>query len=241
MLLKDKVILVTGASRGIGKAIAEKFVNEGGIVYANARSEGSLDNLPAGPGRLFPLYFDIRDAAARKEVFARIHKERKKLDVLVNNAGVMKDALIGMIPRNIVDEVFEANVFAMIELVQLAARIMKRNNGGSIINISSIVGARGAAGQLVYSASKGAVVALTKSAAKELGSAGIRVNAIAPGYIDTDMYRSVPEDRRKRVEQSVSLGRIGKPEDVANVALFLASSLSEYVSSQIIGVDGAAN
>jgi 3-oxoacyl-[acyl-carrier protein] reductase len=184
------------------------------------------------------LYFDVTDATGIKSAVLRIKKEQGRLDCLVNNAGIMKDALIGMIDGKVMRRTFEVNVYAVIELTQLAARIMK--SGASVINIASIAGTNGNKGQVVYAASKGAVIALTKSAAKELAPGNIRVNAIAPGSIDTDLFRAIGADKIPAFESSIGMGRLGKPEDVAKVALFLASDLSEYVTGQIIGADGAA-
>ena len=212
-LLKDKVCFVTGTSRGIGAAILRRFVEEGAIVYANARTEGSLESVCEEytcQGRIIPLYFDITDEKAVKQTFLTIKKEQQKLDVLVNNAGIMKDALIGMINKKLMQEVFEVNVFAMMQMIQLANKLMSRQKSGSIINMASIVGTNGNSGNLVYSASKGAVIAMTKTAAKELASDNIRVNAVAPG----------------------------SPDDIANACVFLASDLSAYISGQILGVDG---
>ena len=170
-LLKNKVCLVTGTSRGIGAAILRRFVEEGAIVYANARTEGSLDSVceeyrNASQEKIIPLYFDITDEKAVKQAFVTIKKQHQRLDVLVNNAGIMKDALIGMINGKLMQEIFEVNVFAMIQMIQMANKLMSRQKSGSIINMTSIVGTNGNSGQLVYSASKGAVVAMTKTAAK---------------------------------------------------------------------------
>ncbi len=243
-LLKGKIALVTGASRGIGNAIAELFAQNGASVYANARKIGSLDSLLAkcenSSGRIMPLYFDVTDAAAAKQAVMRIKKESGRLDCLVNNAGIMPDALIGMIDQKVAREVFEVNVFAVMELIQLAARVMVRQKSGSIINLASIVGVNGNKGQLVYSASKGAVIAMTKTAAKELAPAGIRVNAIAPGMIDTDLFRSVGAEKVSGLLRNIGLGRLGKPSEIANAALFLASDMASYVTGQILGADGAA-
>jgi 3-oxoacyl-[acyl-carrier protein] reductase len=242
MLLKDKVCLVTGANRGIGQAIVKLFLEEGAIVYASARRVGSLDTLVQDyePERLIPLYFDVTDTKSMKEAFMRIKKEQGHLDTLVNNAGIMKDALIGMITSELVSEVFRVNVFATIEALQFGASIMRRQKSGSIINFSSIVGVEGNVGQTAYAASKGAVIALTKTAAKELAAQGIRVNAVAPGFIDTDMFRSIGKERVASMSENVGMGRLGTPEDIARVCVFLASDLSEYVTGQIIGIDGAA-
>jgi len=243
-MLKNKIALVTGVSRGIGKQIAITFAKNGATVYANARKENSLDDLleecEGLSGKIIPVYFDITDADASKNVVMKIKKESRKLDCLVNNAGIMQDALIGMIDRKTIHDVFETNVFAVIELTQLAARIMTKQKSGSIINLASIVGVYGNKGQLVYSASKGAIIAMTKTAAKELATQNIRVNAIAPGMIDTEMFRSIGVEKVAERLANIGMGRLGMPEDVAKICLFLASDLSEYVTGQIIGVDGAA-
>lgn len=242
-LLKDKVCLVTGTSRGIGAAILRRFIEEGAIVYANARTEGILDSIceeysNANQGKIIPLYFDITDEKAVKQAFFTIKKQQQRLDVLVNNAGIMKDALIGMINKKLMQEIFDINVFAMMEMIQLANKLMSRQKSGSIINMASIVGTNGNTGQLVYSASKGAVVAITKTAAKELASDNIRVNAVAPGMIDTDMFRSIGETKIQENLEKIKMGRLGSPDEIANTCVFLASDLSAYISGQILGVDG---
>lgn len=244
-LLEGKVALVTGASRGIGRSIVERFASEGATVYANSRQAGSIDPICMDLSRqhsteVIPVYYDVTNSLKTKDVFVKIMKERKQLDILVNNAGVMEDALIGMISLDLMHKIFDTNVFAVINHLQLAARLMKKGKSGSIVNLSSIVGVNGNPGQSVYSASKGAVVALTKTAAKELGPDHIRVNAIAPGMIDTDMYRSIGEEKMSEHLGMIKLGRIGNPEDIADAALFLASDLSRYVTGQILGVDGGA-
>lgn len=242
-MLGEKVCLVTGSNRGIGAAIIEKFAKEGAIVYANARDEGSIDvlceklNYEYG-SKVIPVYFDVTDEKAVREVFMRIKKERQRIDVLVNNAGIMKDALIGMVSKSLMKEVFNVNVFAVMNMLQMAAKLMKRQGGGSIINMASIVGTNGSAGQSVYSASKGAVISLTKSAAKELAGHNIRVNAVAPGIIDTDMIKHLGQEKLKDNIANIGYGRLGNVEEVANACAFLASDMSEYITGQIIGVDG---
>lgn len=244
-LLEGKVCLITGASRGIGAATMKRFVEEGATVYANARNHKNMDALcdemnSKYPGTAKPLYFDVRDESAAKQAVMQIKKEVGRLDVLVNNAGIMKDALIGMIPRSLMQEIYETNVFGVMNMLQLAAKLMIRQRCGSIINLSSIVGVEGNPGQLVYSASKGAVAAMTKTAAKELAPHGIRVNAVAPGMIDTDMFRSIGEVKMQEHLSHIRMGRFGTPEDVADVIVFLASDLSCYVTGDVIGVDGGA-
>lgn len=244
-LLNGKVVLITGCNRGIGKAILEKFAMNGAIVYASARQEGILDDEAKSLSKKYstiinPVYFDVTDIEALKQVFIRIHKEQKKLDCVVNNAGIMQDALIGMVTNKTMQSTFEVNVFSVINMIQYATKLMKRQNSGSIINISSIVGTNGNPGQIVYSASKGAVISLTKTASKELAANNIRVNAIAPGMIDTDMFMSIGEPRISERISSIGMGRLGKTSEIADTALFLASDLSNYVTGQIIGVDGSA-
>lgn len=243
-LLAGKVALITGTNRGIGRAMLEVFASKGAIVYASARTEGALDALAVELGekyevQIIPVYFDVTNTVAMRAAFARILKEQGKLDVLVNNAGVMRDALIGMVTSDLINEVFSVNVYAVIHAMQYAAKLMVRQKSGSIINISSIVGVKGNPGQLVYTASKGAVISLTKTAAKELAPMGVRVNAIAPGVIDAGVFQVLDPNLKQAFISKIKMGRPGSPEDVANAALFLASDLSGYVTGQVIGVDGA--
>lgn len=243
-LLRNKVCLVTGTNRGIGAAIVKRFAEEGAIVYANSRCEGQMDDICKSLSEeykttVIPVYFDVRDEKAAKETILQIKKQQKRLDVLVNNAGIMKDALIGMISEDMMREVFDVNVFATIRMLQLANKLMSRQKSGSIINMSSIVGVNGNIGQAVYSASKGAVAALTKTAAKELAHLNIRVNAIAPGTIDTDMFRNIGEEKAKEHLGKIRMGRLGAPEEIADACVFLASDLSKYVTGEILGVNGS--
>ncbi len=244
MLLDGKVALVTGSNRGIGLSIARKFVTEGAIVYANARKAGSLDRvageIPAenGAGQLIPLYFDVTDLTAIKTAIMKVKKKQGKLDILVNNAGLMSNKRIGFITEADMEALFHTNVYAVIQMIQYGARIM--HEGGSIINISSIVGQRGNAGQLLYSATKGAVIALTKSAAKELAPRHIRVNSVAPGLTETDALNSTSKNYLETRISNLPFGRFAKPEEVAGACCFLASDLSSYVSGEIIGVNGSA-
>ena len=238
MLLQDKICLVTGAGKGLGRATLEAFLREGAFVYANDRRERSLDEYRDNP-RVGVMYFDVSNGQADKEAMLQIKKEKNRLDVLVNNAGVMTDALIGMIPRTLMEEIFATNVFGTMELLQLAAKQMIRQGSGSIINLSSIVGITGNPGQLVYSATKGAIIALTKTAAKELGPRGVRVNAISPGMIDTDMMRSVGEAHLQHHIDNIPMGRLGHPSEIADACVFLASDMSSYVTGHILQVDAS--
>lgn len=244
-LLEGKVVLITGSGRGIGKSIAELFASEGAIVYANCRQEGCFDLMAARWSdqyltQVIPIYYDVTDEKKTKRAFAGILKEQKRLDILVNNAGIMEDALIGMITEELLLKEFSVNVFAAINHLQLAARVMKRNGYGSIINISSIVGVKGSSGQVVYSATKGAIISMTKSAAKELATQNIRVNAIAPGIIETDLIKNLEPSIIEERKKSIGMGRLGNPSEVAESALYFASDLSQYVTGQILGVDGGA-
>lgn len=219
------------------------FVKEGAIVYANSRNIGSLDALAAelnntNIGMLHPVYFDVTDTDAIKSIIMKIRKEYGKLDILVNNAGLMNNKLLNTITKNEMQQLFTTNVFAVIEMMQYATKIMQENS--SVINISSIVGQRGNAGQILYSATKGAVIALTKSAAKELAPRKIRVNSVAPGLTNTDALKSTDFENIKERIKNIPFGRIAEPEDIAKVCVFLGSDLSSYVSGEIIGVNGSA-
>jgi 3-oxoacyl-[acyl-carrier protein] reductase len=245
-MLKNKIVLVTGCSRGIGNSIAKKFAENGAVVYANARTAGSLSHLTDlsyGGGKIIPIYFDVTDRSAVKNAIVRIKNEQGQLDCLVNNAGILVDTLITMLDRKTLRDIYEVNVFALFDLMSFAARLMIPKKSGSIINIASICGDEGGMrGQTAYSSSKGAVIALTKTAAKELGRFSIRVNSVSPGFIDTDMFRSGPKNVQDQLTEGVYLdARVGTSEEVANVCLFLASELSSYVNGENIRVDGFAH
>jgi 3-oxoacyl-[acyl-carrier protein] reductase len=241
MLLEGRVALVTGASRGIGAAIARAFAAEGALLLLCARGE-TVDTLarelttPQRPARA--MRGDVSDPAFTRSLVAAVRKEHGRLDVLVNNAGVLRQGLIGMTSTDHIREMLDVNVLAVMTLTQYATRVMDSKRLPSIVNVASIAGTQGMEGVTAYSASKAAVVGYTLSTAKELAPKGIRVNAIAPGFIDTDMVRGVTADWYERRLQSIRMGRIGAPEDVAGVAVFLASDLSRYVTGQVIGVDG---
>lgn len=243
-LLKDKVCLITGTSRGIGKAIAERYAEEGAVVYANAREEGAIDEWASKLATSFdttvvPVYFDVRDTKAAKQIIMQIKKEHGSLDVLVNNAGIVTYELMQMINFEELRKMFEVNVVSVIQLMQLATKLMSRQKKGSIINISSIVGVKGVQGQLSYAATKGAVISLTKSAAKELAPQNIRVNAVAPGMVGTERFVEVFKNRFEERINDIGMGRLAKPNEIADACVFLGSDLSTYVSGQILGVDGA--
>ena len=181
---------------------------------------------------------DVSDEVRVKDLFQAVFKAHKRLDVLLANAGVLDDALIGMVNRAQIERVFGVNTFGLLYCAQYASRLMARGGGGSIVNVSSIIGTHGNVGQAVYAGSKAAVIGITKSLAKELADRTIRVNAIAPGFIDTAMTRQLSETKYAERVASIRMGRIGTPQDVARVALFFASDLSAYVTGQVVGVDG---
>lgn len=241
-LLKNKVCIVTGSARGIGKEIALLFASEGAEVVVNGTRPGSADTWISKSeqrDRLHPYYFDISNPAAVRQNVMSIKKQFGHIDVLVNNAGVEFNELIGMISRENMEKMFRVNVYGTIEMIQAVSRVMGRNeNGGSIINISSMVGLRGNPGQLVYSATKGAVIALTKSAAKELAPKKIRVNSIAPGLTQTEMMEQADIEKLQGRISNICMGRIAQPSDIAGGCLLLASDYAGYISGQILPVDG---
>ncbi|MBR6190880.1 MAG: SDR family oxidoreductase [Prevotella sp.] len=249
MLLKDKICIVTGAAQGIGRAIAEQMAADGAVVYATDRQQGTMDEWAEQVSgkystRVVPVYFDVTDAAAVKTALMRIHKAEGCIDALVNNAGVVINRRLGMMKRDEMEMMFRVNVIAVIEMVQLCSRLMARTGGGSIVNIASVTAVQGSPGQVAYSATKGAVIALTRSAAKELAPQGIRVNAVAPGIVKTERFAELYEQNGEKIDQRISriaLGRLGTPEDVASACAFLASDRAAYISGQILGVDGCAS
>lgn len=243
MMLTGKVAIITGASKGIGRATALTFAQSGAELILNGRDSAALDTLSEeiqSLGGKAPIIYpyDVSDYASVKECFKNIKKNVGRLDILVNNAGVLEDALLGMITEKQIQDVLAINLQSVMYHMQFASRIMMKQRSGSIINISSIIGKHGNSGQVVYGASKAGVIGATMSAAKELAPNQIRVNAIAPGFINTEMVKKIPESKYKERLESIKMGKIGDPEDVANVALFLASELSSYVTGQTIGVDG---
>lgn len=243
-LLKEKICLVTGTTKGIGKQIAERFAIEGATIYASSRTDGSLDSWAETinsreSGMITPVYFDMTDSAGIKDVIQRIKKDHGRLDVLVNNAGMISNELLGMISIDKMRKMFDVNVFGLMELSQLAAvKLMRPNKSGSIINIASVVGVEGNRGQVAYSASKGAVISITKSMAKELAPDNIRVNAVAPGMVLTDRLDVSVKNEYSEVASRIGMGRWGTPKEISDACLFFASDMSKYATGQILTVDG---
>ena len=245
-LLEGKTAIVTGASRGIGKSIALKFAQEGCNVAFTDLFED--DSMKATEEELKALGVKARGYASdaskfdeTDQIVSEIAKEFGSIDVLVNNAGITKDTLLMRMTEEQWDAVININLKSVFNFTKAVQRTMLKQRSGSIINLSSVVGVSGNAGQSNYSASKAGIIGFTKSIARELGSRGVRSNAIAPGFIITEMTAKIPEDARKAWESSIPLKRGGTPEEVAGVATFLASDLSSYVSGQVIQVCGAMN
>lgn len=242
--MAGKVAFVTGSTRGIGWATARVLADAGaGVVLNGVASAENLEERVREIERDYKvpclgLLADAGDAAAVKNCYAQIFSRFKRLDVLVNNAGVLQDGLLGMIPEGDIRRALEVNLFGAVVHLQEASRLMARNKAGSIINMSSIMGRSGAEGLSVYSATKAALIGLTKAAAKELTSKNIRVNAVAPGFIETDMALRLSKTMYTKRLASVKMGRAGRPEEVAYAVLFLASDLSGYITGQVLGVDG---
>ncbi len=243
MLLSGKKALVTGSSRGIGKEIAKKFISEGacvwGICTKPSAAKEELEALAKEHGVTFvEMYANAGDAEVWANTIKEALKQAGSFDVLVNNAGITKDGLSFRMKMEDWQNVININLTSAFIASQIVSSDMIRQRKGSIINMSSIVGVHGQGGQVNYSASKAGLIGLTKSLAKETGSRGVRVNAIAPGFIQTDMTGALPEDLQKAMIDSVPLKRAGVPEDIANAAVFLASDMSTYITGQVIGVDG---
>ena len=239
MRFTDQVVIVTGASRGIGKEIARAFANEGAKVACVATSESgaqkTADELSNGA---MGFACDVSDSAAVDSLFDSIVSDLGTPSVLVNNAGITKDTLILRMKDEDWDRVLQVNLKGAFNTTRAVAKQMMKARYGRIVNISSVVGLHGAAGQANYAASKAGLIGLTLATAKELGSRGITCNAIAPGFIETDMTTDLPAEFREYVEKTAPAGRLGKPEDIAPAILFLASTDAAYITGQTLTVDG---
>ena len=242
-LLEGKVALITGASRGIGKAIALKFAAEGAdVAFTDIKiSEDTVKELEALGVKVRAYASNAADFAQTHATVEQVMADFGRIDVLVNNAGITRDGLMLRMDEAQWDAVINVNLKSAYNYIHACTPIMARQRGGSIINMSSVVGVSGNAGQCNYSASKAGLIGLAKSIAKEMGPRGIRANCIAPGFIISDMTAALPEEVRESWIKTIPLRRGGTPEDVAKVALFLASDLSSYVSGQVIHCCGAMN
>lgn len=242
-MLAGKVALVTGASRGIGKAIACKLAREGAKVIINyngskEKAEAVKSEIEAAGGQAEVYQCDVSDYTACETFIQTVIKEEGSLDILVNNAGITKDGLLMKMSEEDFDKVLDTNLKGAFNTIRFASRQMLRQKGGRIINMSSVVGVIGNAGQANYAASKAGVIGLTKAAARELASRGITANAIAPGFIETDMTDVLSDKVKEASEAQIPLGHFGKPEDVAAAAAFLASEEAGYITGQVLHVDG---
>lgn len=245
-MLENKVALVTGAGRGIGRAIAIALAKEGAEVVVNyngseERAKEVKQTIEENGGKASIYKCNVSDFEACEAMIKDIVKEHGRLDILINNAGITKDGLIMKMKEEDFDSVFNVNLKGTFNTIRHSARQMLRQKSGKIINISSVSGILGNAGQANYAASKAGVIGLTKTMARELGSRGITVNAIAPGFVDTEMTGVLSEEIRENACRQIILGRFGKPEDIANVAVFLASDKADYITGQVISVDGGMN
>jgi 3-oxoacyl-[acyl-carrier protein] reductase len=242
MQLKDKVALITGAAQGIGKAIAIVMAKEGASIIVSdvnlELAEQTSNELSGMGAKAIPSKMNVADLA---EVEARVKKgieELGKIDVLVNNAGITKDALLVRMKKEDWDAVISVNLNGVFNLCRVIAPLMMKQRSGRIINIASIVGEMGNIGQANYSASKAGVIGFTKTLARELAPRGVTANAIAPGFIQTAMTDRIPEDVKKKMLEQIPLGKLGKPEDVAAATVFLAGPEADYITGQVINVNG---
>ncbi len=242
-MLTGKIALVTGAGRGIGLAVAKELAENGAFVYINYRgskeqAEAAAMELSNTKGGAQAIQCDVADFQACKEMIDVIIKEKGRIDILVNNAGITKDNLLMKMSEEEFDQVLDTNLKGAFHTIRHASRYMLKQRSGKIINIASVSGVLGNAGQANYSASKAGVIGLTKSVARELASRSIQVNAVAPGYVETDMTSALSDKVREQLLAQIPLRRIGEPKEIAHAVLFLASEASAYITGQVLCVDG---
>lgn len=242
-MLTDKIALVTGASRGIGAEIARTFAKAGATVIINyngskEKAQAVADEIIAAGGKAEIYQCSVSDYTACGEMIQTLIKKYGRIDILVNNAGITKDGLLMKMSEEDFDAVIDTNLKGAFNTIRHMSRYFLKQKSGKIINMSSVSGILGNAGQANYSASKAGVIGLTKSVARELASRGINVNAIAPGFIATDMTDAMTEEAKEKMTETIPLKRIGQTKDIANMALFLASDASDYITGQVFAVDG---
>ncbi len=240
--LEGRVSLVTGASRGIGRAIARALALEGAIVFVGARDETRLAEVvrecaDAG-GTAVALGLDVADRASVDIALQKILEAQGRLDHLVNNAGITRDNLLLRMKKEEWDQVIATNLTGTYLCTQAVLKPMLKQRSGRIVNVTSVVGLTGNAGQANYAASKAGIIGFTKAVAREVASRSITVNAVAPGFIDTDMTAAMTEKARESLTSSIPLGRVGRPEDIASAVAFLVSDAAAYITGQVLGVDG---
>lgn len=243
MLLEGKTALITGASRGIGRAIAETLAAQGAKVAINyagnvKAAEEAKAAIEAAGGEAILVKADVSDPAAVQEMISTVTEAFGQIDILVNNAGITRDGLLMRMKDEDWDAVISTNLKGVYNCTKAVTKLMMKKRYGRIVNMTSVVGITGNAGQTNYSAAKAGVIGFSKSAAKELSSRGITVNMVAPGFIDTDMTAVLPEKVKEEMAAGIPLGRIGKAQDVANAVLFLVSDQASYITGQVVNVDG---
>lgn len=243
MLLDGKTALVTGASRGIGRAVALKLAGEGAKVAINfagstSKAEAVKQEIEAQGGEAMLVQADVSKADAVEEMVAKVQEAFGTIDILVNNAGITRDGLLLRMKEEDFDAVINTNLKGVFHVTKVVSKLMMKKRTGRIVNMASVVGLVGNAGQTNYAAAKAGVIGFTKSAARELAARGITVNAVAPGFIHTDMTDAMPEKAKEATLATIPLKRIGEPEDVANAVLFLASDCASYITGQVFAVDG---
>ncbi len=242
--LKGQVAVVTGASRGIGRAIASRLASEGADLVLGARGVDGVEAASAAlaeeypDGRFLPVGCDVSSWDSVSELMDRTVEKFEKIDFLINNAGITRDNLVMRMKKEEWDDVLAANLTGVFNTCRLAARQMLRQRAGRIVNITSVVGLLGNAGQVNYAASKGGIISLTYSLAREMASRGVLVNAVAPGFIETDMTAAMPEAAREAVSEGIPLARIGKPEEISALVAFLCGPGASYITGEVIRVDG---
>ena len=243
MLLKDKVSIITGGARGIGKAIVKEFAAEGAkVVFNYLKSEDKAkalkEEIEAGGGEAMIFKADVKNLESMKKMLEETVDHFGRLDIVVNNAGILKDKALMLMDNDDWNDVISTNLSGTYNLTRAAIVTLLKQKSGNIINMTSVAGITGISRQVNYSASKAGVIGFTKALAKEVGPYNIRVNAIAPGYTETDMIDGIKDENKAKIKEYIPLNRFGDPEEIAKLALFLASDNSNYITGQVITIDG---